>query len=116
MALCAGVGQPVRVFVGETAGVIVSEARGPPNAFGWDPVFQPLTHSLTFAQMSLQQKNAVSHRRKALTQLQEWLQQNHQLLRQEMRMGKQIQRNSDNNDNNNNSSSSCGVAKRRKRA
>ncbi|KAH9549977.1 hypothetical protein CY35_10G048000 [Sphagnum magellanicum] len=51
-------------FSGRTEGKIVP-ARGP-NNFGWDPVFQPDGYDLTFAEMQKEEKNEISHRRRAL--------------------------------------------------
>ena len=46
-AYCAGPGQEVVIFEGRTDGHIVP-ARGPPS-FGWDPCFQPIEFSQTYA-------------------------------------------------------------------
>lgn len=65
-ALTAGPGKKVHVFVGRTAGNIVP-ARGPKDAFGWDSVFEPLEGgSKTFAEMTKDEKNVISHRGRAL--------------------------------------------------
>ncbi|CAK9096366.1 unnamed protein product [Durusdinium trenchii] len=70
--LCAGPGKEVRVFDGRTEGKIV-EARGPTD-FGWDPVFEPSeSGGQTFAEMSKEAKNAISHRGRALQLLRTWL-------------------------------------------
>jgi hypothetical protein len=53
----------ILVFRGETDGDIV-EPRGP-NTFGWDPCFQPLGYSQTYAEMDKSEKNKISHRFKA---------------------------------------------------
>ena len=56
--------EPV-TFVGRTAGKIVG-ARGPLD-FGWDPVFEPDEGGgKTFAEMAKPDKNAISHRGRAL--------------------------------------------------
>jgi len=73
-AYCSGPGGEVRLFDGRTQGRIV-DARGPTD-FGWDPVFEPAEpegNTLTFAEMSKEQKNAISHRSKALALLKEGL-------------------------------------------
>ncbi|XP_054806928.1 inosine triphosphate pyrophosphatase isoform X2 [Prosopis cineraria] len=68
-ALCAisfAVGpscEPV-TFIGKTMGKIVP-ARGP-NDFGWDPVFQPDGYEQTYAEMTKEEKNKISHRFRAL--------------------------------------------------
>lgn len=63
------------VFEGKVDGQVVSP-RGPQN-FGWDPVFEPAgqTTPKTFAEMSKDEKNAVSHRFRAFEQLSLYLQQ-----------------------------------------
>lgn len=54
-----------KVFEGIVAGKITGEARGA-DGFGYDPIFMPEGEQLTFAEMSAQQKNVLSHRRRAL--------------------------------------------------
>lgn len=61
-------GSEVILFSGRCDGEIVSP-RGPDN-FGWDPCFQPSGSSKTFAEMTKDEKNSVSHRGKALLALQ----------------------------------------------
>lgn len=51
-------------FEGEVKGKILDFARGQ-DGFGYDPVFLPEGSKLTFAEMSLEQKNAMSHRARA---------------------------------------------------
>lgn len=58
-------------FAGKTEGAIVA-ARGP-NDFGWDPIFQPHGYDLTYAEMPKEEKNNISHRRRALDKLREHL-------------------------------------------
>ncbi|KAL3678085.1 hypothetical protein R1sor_021041 [Riccia sorocarpa] len=60
--------EPV-TFSGRTEGKIVP-ARGPGD-FGWDPVFQPEGYKLTFAEMPKEEKNKISHRRRALDKVRE---------------------------------------------
>ncbi len=52
------------LFEGTAAGTIISEKRGN-KGFGYDPVFVPEGYTLTFSQMSLDEKNRISHRAKA---------------------------------------------------
>lgn len=52
-------------FEGICKGIIINERKGS-EGFGYDPVFVPEGASQTFAQMSLQEKNRYSHRRKAV--------------------------------------------------
>jgi inosine triphosphate pyrophosphatase len=66
-AYCEGPDTKPIVFVGRTNGVIVP-ARGPTD-FGWDPVFAPddaIADGRTYAEMTKETKNAISHRRRAL--------------------------------------------------
>ena len=72
-AVTAGPGAKVHLFVGRTHGRIVP-ARGPTD-FGWDPIFEPAeSQGLTYAEMEKEEKNAISHRFRALSQLREFLQ------------------------------------------
>ncbi len=52
-------------FTGESLGQITTEPRGT-NGFGWDPIFIPDGYSKTYAEMTTQEKNECSMRRKAL--------------------------------------------------
>ena len=52
-------------FEGSISGRIVNERRGT-NGFGYDPVFQPDGYQLTFAELSHEEKNRISHRAKAV--------------------------------------------------
>ena len=53
---------------GECPGVIVEEPRGE-NGFGYDPVFVPDGHVRTMAEMTMDEKNELSHRGRALRML-----------------------------------------------
>ncbi len=55
-------------FEGAAPGEILTEGRGT-GGFGYDPVFVPEGHTQTFAQMSQADKNAISHRGKAVAAL-----------------------------------------------
>jgi XTP/dITP diphosphohydrolase len=55
-------------FLGEMQGLIIDNPRGN-NGFGYDPIFVPLGYTMTNAEMSLDEKNAISHRKKALSML-----------------------------------------------
>ena len=61
----------VKLFRGRVEGTIVAP-RGPP-AFGWDPCFEPIGHSQTYAEMGAELKNSLSHRSAALRALREFL-------------------------------------------
>ena len=43
------------------------------RGFGYDPVFIPNGYNITFAEMSDDEKNKISHRANALKQLKEYL-------------------------------------------
>ncbi len=57
---------------GECHGKIAQEASGT-NGFGYDPVFVPDGYDKTFAELSENEKNSISHRGRALAQLAEKL-------------------------------------------
>ncbi|MCA1008806.1 RdgB/HAM1 family non-canonical purine NTP pyrophosphatase [Rhodococcus hoagii] len=61
-------GQDTVVVRGEWRGQIVREPRGD-NGFGYDPVFEPEGEQRTSAQLSPAEKDAASHRGRALAQL-----------------------------------------------
>lgn len=66
-AYCAARGAPVALLQGRTRGSIVApRAAAGRAAFGWDPVFQPDGAARTYAEMEPAEKNACSHRAKAL--------------------------------------------------
>ncbi len=60
------------IFEGIVNGTISKELRGS-NGFGYDPVFIPDGYSKTFAEMSLEEKNSISHRKIALKKLLDFL-------------------------------------------
>ena len=66
---CAGPDAEPVVFSGRVEGEIVSP-RGS-DGFGFDPIFQPKGHNKTYAEMSLEEKNTLSHRYLALMKLKE---------------------------------------------
>ncbi len=63
--------QPV-FFEGVIRGEIITEKRGS-SGFGYDPVFVPEGRSKTFAEMTLEEKNQLSHRAIAVKKLAEYL-------------------------------------------
>jgi non-canonical purine NTP pyrophosphatase (RdgB/HAM1 family) len=65
-------GSQVRLFLGETQGDILVKPRGE-RTFGWDAWFQPEGSDKTFAEMSAEEKDAVSHRGRAYRKLVEHL-------------------------------------------
>ncbi|KAG8218944.1 inosine triphosphate pyrophosphatase-like protein, partial [Butyriboletus roseoflavus] len=66
-AYSAGPASDPVLFEGRTDGTIVP-ARGP-TTFGWDPVFQPKGFDKTYAEMTKEEKNVISHRYRALDKL-----------------------------------------------
>lgn len=59
-------------FFGRVEGRIGEEPRGE-NGFGYDPVFHPAGHARTFAEMAGEEKDALSHRGRALFSLKTYL-------------------------------------------
>lgn len=57
-----------RQFEGSVEGKIIFEKRGT-NGFGYDPVFVPEGYDRTFAEMTLAEKSALSHRARAFAKL-----------------------------------------------
>lgn len=62
----------VRVFTGTLQGTLTTERRGD-GGFGYDSIFVPAGSDLTFAEMSSEQKNAISHRKLAVEKLRKGL-------------------------------------------
>lgn len=56
------------LFTGIACGIITLEKKGN-QGFGYDPIFKPEGFQETFAQLSLETKNAISHRGKATQEL-----------------------------------------------
>lgn len=61
-----------RLFKGEVGGTIALERSGV-RGFGYDPIFIPQGYERSFADLPSEVKNEISHRRKALVQLKEFL-------------------------------------------
>ncbi|MBI4976327.1 MAG: RdgB/HAM1 family non-canonical purine NTP pyrophosphatase [Spirochaetes bacterium] len=60
-------------FDGIVYGRIITAPKGT-NGFGYDPVFVPNGHTATFAEMTLETKNPMSHRGMAMRKLKSFLQ------------------------------------------
>ncbi len=61
-----------QIFEGVARGEIIYEERGA-KGFGYDPVFVPEGGTRTFAEMSLEEKNRISHRANAFRKLVNYL-------------------------------------------
>ena len=64
------------LFDGIVKGTIATEKKGD-SGFGYDPVFIPEGHAESFAQMSGEMKNSMSHRFRATQQLGDYLKENY---------------------------------------
>ncbi len=72
IALCLG--NETHIFKGVIKGVITNIPRGS-NGFGYDPVFQPEGLDKTFAELTLKEKNQLSHRARAFSKLIKYLEE-----------------------------------------
>lgn len=59
-------------FEGEVRGHIAREKKGK-EGFGYDPIFVPLGHEESFAEMGEEEKNKISHRARAVKKLADYL-------------------------------------------
>lgn len=62
----------LETFTGICKGAITKEKKGE-QGFGYDPIFQAEGHTHTFAEISLEEKNDIGHRGKAVRQLANYL-------------------------------------------
>jgi non-canonical purine NTP pyrophosphatase (RdgB/HAM1 family) len=65
-------GSQAHIFLGETHGEVLVQPRGA-AVFGWDAWFQPAGETKTFAEMTAEEKDKVSHRGRAYRLLAEHL-------------------------------------------
>ena len=70
--LCLVVNNKEIIFEGICKGFIIADRRGA-SGFGYDPVFVPDGSGKTFAEMTMNEKNRYSHRKKAVDQLTHFL-------------------------------------------
>ena len=61
-------GNEEKLVEGVVEGTIIEKGRGK-DGFGYDPIFQPTGFDITFAEMDPAQKNAISHRGRAMKKL-----------------------------------------------
>lgn len=59
------VGEEEWAFEGKAEGDLLVERSGE-GGFGYDPIFRPKGYDKTFAELSMEEKNAISHRGKAV--------------------------------------------------
>ena len=67
IAYCKAVGESF-VLRGEACGSIMHEKRGD-GGFGYDPVFECSVYRRSYAELTADEKNSISHRRKAIEKL-----------------------------------------------
>ncbi|WP_297070349.1 XTP/dITP diphosphatase [Thermococcus sp.] len=65
----------LHLFTGRVDGEITTDRHGS-GGFGFDPVFKPTGFERTFAEMTTEEKNRISHRGRALKAFSEWLKEN----------------------------------------
>jgi len=73
LSLCLPDASRHHEFEGRVSGRLVWPPRGH-KGFGYDPMFQPDGHEVTFGEMEPDQKHAMSHRARAFRRLLEFLQ------------------------------------------
>ncbi|MCI2082692.1 MAG: RdgB/HAM1 family non-canonical purine NTP pyrophosphatase [Bacteroidales bacterium] len=72
-----GTASTTHTFEGVCEGRIISEEEGR-EGFGYDPIFVPEGYGRTFAELTPGEKNAISHRGRALRALAQFLQTSHE--------------------------------------
>ena len=60
------------IFIGKVGGRVSLAPKGH-NGFGYDPIFIPENQTKTFAEMNMEEKNKISHRKIAVTKLKSFL-------------------------------------------
>lgn len=63
----------IRYFNGTIEGSICMPEGEPIHGFGWDPIFKPHGYDKTFAEMTQEEKNSISHRAIAARKLKEFI-------------------------------------------
>ena len=63
--LCVYTENKTEYFEGRVYGNLLTENKGY-KGFGYDPIFVPEGHKITFAEMDAEEKNKISHRKKAI--------------------------------------------------
>lgn len=67
-SICLKLNGETHFFKGEVKGKIIDEYRGA-EGFGYDPIFVPNGYKISFAEMSLEDKNKISHRALAIDKM-----------------------------------------------
>ncbi|AQS93470.1 non-canonical purine NTP pyrophosphatase [Polaribacter sp. BM10] len=75
-AVCLNLNNEQYIFEGICEGEILKEKQGE-KGFGYDPIFKPAGFSESFAEMSSEEKNKISHRGLAIQKLVNFLNENH---------------------------------------
>ena len=75
-AICLNINDEQFLFEGICVGEILTEKKGE-KGFGYDPVFKPEGFSTSFAEMSAEEKNKISHRGLAIQKLVTFLKNNY---------------------------------------
>lgn len=70
--ICLNIQGKQQLFTGRIEGEIITEKIGT-NGFGYDPIFKAEGYSKTFAELSIEEKSAISHRGLAVKQLVDFL-------------------------------------------
>jgi XTP/dITP diphosphohydrolase len=66
--IALNINNEIETFTGICKGTITKEKSGA-KGFGYDPIFMPNGHDLTFAEMDIELKNKIGHRGKAVSLL-----------------------------------------------
>lgn len=74
-SICLYTREGVKYFEGVVRGTILPSRKGE-QGFGYDPIFAPEGKSLSFAEMTRDEKNAMSHRGRAIQALVKYLAEN----------------------------------------
>ena len=72
--ICLKLGEDEYLFEGIVKGTITKSFTGN-GGFGYDPIFMPDGYNQTFAEMSMEEKNKISHRGRAVEKLVKFLRQ-----------------------------------------
>jgi non-canonical purine NTP pyrophosphatase (RdgB/HAM1 family) len=65
-------GKDIKIARGEVNGTLSKSIRGS-NGFGWDVIFIPEGYEQTYGEMAAKEKNAISHRKRAMDKLRQEL-------------------------------------------